>query len=344
MITPTLQRSALLLLALLVMLAAGLTAWSLRRGSDQAVGPQPAAATPAPAATASPNQAATPLSDTPNAAAQLSSSTAAVSPAVSATGIAPEIITEINPEGTTEFTASLPDEVSPDPGVADLLFIEAVAGQIETLNPLLTTNAATRALAEKLYLDFVGQNAQSGLIEATGLAEAWVVADSSDLFTFTLRSDVAWGDGVPVTATDVAFTFGALADAGVDSPYRTTLGSIASVEAPGDRTVVVTLNQPDCSALYALHQPVLPSHRYAADFSDFAASPLNAAPTTSAGPFQFVAQRAGGTVVLSSNPTFWRGEPSIKTYQIVPDGESDSDARALILRGSRRWTRPLVTA
>ncbi len=323
MITPTLQRWALLLLALLVMLASGLTAWSLRRGGTPEAGPEPApqlaAATPPPVVTASPNQAPASLSPPPNAGAQAPVSTVAAASATNDPESAPEVSTEVS----TETSDASPVEAFPSASIADLPFIETVAGEFGTLNPLLTTSAATRALAEKLYLDFVGQNAQSGLVEATGLAEAWVVADSSDLFTFTLRSDVAWSDGTPVSATDVAFTFGALADAGVDSPYRATLAAVARVEALDNRTVVVTLNQPDCSALHALHQPVLPSHRYAADFSDFTASPLNAAPTTSAGPFRFVEERADGTVVLAGNPTFWRDEPAIDTYHIVAGDEPD---------------------
>ena len=332
MITPTLQRWALLLLALLVMLASGLTAWSLRRGGTPEAGPGPtsllAAATPPPVVTASPNQASVPLSPPSTAAAQAPASTVTPAPAMNDPESAPEVGPEASPEVSTGTPDALPGEASPSASIADLLFIEAVAGEFETLNPLLTTSAATRALAEKLYLDFVGQNAQSGLVEATGLAESWVVADSSDLFTFTLRSDVAWSDGTPVSATDVAFTFGALADADVDSPYRATLAAVARVEALDNRTVVVTLNQPDCSALHALHQPVLPSHRYAVDFSDLAASPLNAAPTTSVGPFRFVEQRADGTVVLAANPTFWRGEPAIDTYHIVPGDEPDPEHRS----------------
>jgi peptide/nickel transport system substrate-binding protein len=333
--TSPLQRAALLLLLLLLLLASALTVWSLRRGGD------------------APSTALSRATATATAPAAVVS----VKPDVDPEGVGPVLETEVMTppplaEQTTESRVERASEPSLTPATPSvdaasttaevLTFTELVTGALPTLNPLLTTDPATRALADKLYLPLVGQDAQSGQVTPTGLAEGWRVSAASDVFTFTLRSDLLWSDGVPVVADDVVFTFDALIDEEVDSPYRTALGGLSDVNAVDERTVVVTLAQPDCSALATLHQPILPSHRYTADFSDLRNSPANAAPVTSAGPFRFVEQRDDGTIVLAANPAYWRGEPIIERY-LLASGAGQPGVRTDMQRLSSPANSPSAT-
>ena len=43
--------------------------------------------------------------------------------------------------------------------------------------------------------------------ESTGLATDWTVSDDGLTWTFTIRQNAKWDDGVPLTAKDVAFTY-----------------------------------------------------------------------------------------------------------------------------------------
>ena len=42
---------------------------------------------------------------------------------------------------------------------------------------------------------------------STGLATDWTVSDDGLTWTFTIRKNAKWSDGVPLTAKDVAFTY-----------------------------------------------------------------------------------------------------------------------------------------
>lgn len=97
--------------------------------------------------------------------------------------------------------------------------------------------SALRHLYEGLYkLDANGEIV---------LGQAAAVETSEDLltWTFTLRDDITWSDGQPVTAGDFIFGFENLEAQGGD--YSTLLSDVAeSYEAPDDKTVVIMLKQP----------------------------------------------------------------------------------------------------
>jgi ABC-type transport system substrate-binding protein len=143
---------------------------------------------------------------------------------------------------------------------------------------------------------------------------------------------VQWSDGQPVTAADVKFTYDALASTAVQSPFRDRAAAIERMETPDPATVVVTLRSPACSALHTLRRPLLPSHRYAAGFSDLATNPLNQAPTVGAGPFLFV-ERTPAAIVLARNPGYWKGAPQAVqwTLHVLPEAAA---RRQALLEGS----------
>ena len=201
------------------------------------------------------------------------------------------------------------------------ILVQAVDTDADTLNPILTTNATTQAVARQLLPTLLGLEAQTGLITATELAERWDVIGDGRVYTFHLRNTIIWSDGEPVTAQDVKFTYAALANEAVQSPFRASISKLEKIETPDLHTVVVTLRAADCAALYLLRQPLLPSHRYAADFSDIRSNGLNKAPTVSAGPFLFDQWTPGTQISLVRNPTYWQGAPQLDQWRfaVVPD-------------------------
>ena len=53
---------------------------------------------------------------------------------------------------------------------------------------------------------------------STGLATDWTVSDDGLTWTFTIRKNAKWDDGVPLTAKDVAFTYNFI----IDNPDQTS--------------------------------------------------------------------------------------------------------------------------
>ncbi|MFN8491213.1 MAG: ABC transporter substrate-binding protein [Caldilineaceae bacterium] len=220
--------------------------------------------------------------------------------------------------------------LNPSPAQPGGMLVQAVTEDADTLNPLLTTNPTSQAVVRQLFPTLLNIDAQTGLITNTALAERWDVSDDGRIYTFHLRSSAQWSDGEPVTAQDVKFTYTALLSPTVQSPFRTILTALEKIEAPDAQTVVVTFAAPDCAALHLLRQPLLPSHRYAADFSDLHSNPLNKAPTVSAGPFQFQAWAPGDQIRLVRNPNDWQGAPLLAEWRYVVVSDPAEQFRQLL--------------
>jgi peptide/nickel transport system substrate-binding protein len=115
------------------------------------------------------------------------------------------------------------------------------------------------------------------------LASDWSVDETGKVWTFHIREDATWQDGVPVTADDVVYTVEAL-----KSPDATGAASAAwadvTVDALDEKTVALTLGTPIGGVLALATQPLLPAHLLReipfADLadSDFAHAPVGSGP------------------------------------------------------------------
>ncbi len=235
-----------------------------------------------------------------------------------------------------EIDSSLPDndiDVIESPAVPTPqrggTFVQAVGRNPVTFNPVYATDPASQAVIDLIYPRLVGQDPQGGFIVPSEVAERWEISPDGRTYTFTLREGVRWSDGQPVVAEDFKFTYDALASPVVQSPYRDRTMGIQRIDAPDPRTVEVTLRGPNCAVLYSLRRPLLPSHRYAADFSDLATNPLNQTPEVSAGPF-VLADRSQDQIVLARNEAYWRGAPLLDEWivRIIPDPDAREQALA----------------
>ncbi len=217
-----------------------------------------------------------------------------------------------------------PAELSPSSGettVALSRFVQAVAADVDSFNPLLSANPTTQTVARLIYPSLLGQDPVSGLVTPTALATGWRIAADGMTYTFTVRSDLNWTDGAPVTSADAQFSLNAVRSSSTSSPFRSTLSLIDDVQAPNEQTLVVRLQSPDCSFLTALLRPILPAHRFASDFSDLASADQSIRPETSAGPFRFVEHRQGDSVLLTPNRDYIAGASMIDEFvlKILPD-------------------------
>ncbi len=243
---------------------------------------------------------------------------------------APEVAITVTPHTPTTPSADSTPPTLPITATGNATFIQAVGMAPTTFNPVYASDPAAQTIIDKLYPRLLGQDPNGGFIVPSALAESWEISPDGRTYTFTLRSGVRWSDGEPVTASDFKFTYDALASPLVQSPYRDRTVGIIKIDAPNPQTVVVTLAGPNCAVLQSLRQPLLPSHRFAPDFSDLATSTLNQAPNVSAGPFLFIEQVVGQKIVLARNPDFWRGASQIQRWevQIISDPKARSEVLA----------------
>ena len=203
----------------------------------------------------------------------------------------------------------------------DTLIWSLVGGDITTLNPALATDGSSLNVIGALFDNLFRVNPETGLPEP-GLT-TWTISEDGLQYTFTIRDDAKWSDGTPITSADVKFTYDAILSDVVESPRKADIGAIASLEVIDDQTFVATLETPNCTIWGSafVNLAPLPSHLYAADFSDFMTSPLNTAPEVTSGPYLFEERSSGEFVRLAANPNYYDGAPAIPNllYRIVAD-------------------------
>lgn len=174
-----------------------------------------------------------------------------------------------------------------------------------------------------LYPAFVGLDPEAlefapyteGGMVSNALATGWEVSEGGTVYTFTLRNDLTWSDGTPITAKDIVFSFNAIQNGdaiGLSSSYALARSDIASVEALDDNTVKVTFAAANCLALNraALVAP-LPSHAFGwtpestdFDWASLNGHPFDKAPEVTSGPYQFSRLEPGTAVYVAANPNF----------------------------------------
>lgn len=84
-------------------------------------------------------------------------------------------------------------------------YVEGVVGQPVTFNPLkVGTNQIDRDISELIFLGLVRYNDSGTLVG--DLAKDWSISANNREYTFNLRQDVYWHDGVKFTADDVIYS------------------------------------------------------------------------------------------------------------------------------------------
>jgi peptide/nickel transport system substrate-binding protein len=159
------------------------------------------------------------------------------------------------------------------------------------------------------------------------LAESWEISEDGLVYTFKLRQGVMFHPPVsrPLVANDVKVSFDRWRSD--ISAAKAGAASIASVEAPDDATVVVTLSSPDTSLLAnmagaggCIFAPeTLEEH---GDLSQVAVG---------TGPFRFIEYVPNTRIVLERNPEYWEeGLPYLDGMEMTPIPEDTSRTTAVV--------------
>ena len=140
------------------------------------------------------------------------------------------------------------------------VYVEGLAGNPQYVNPLLGHyNSVDRDLCALIFEGLTAFDEQSNVVPA--LAERWEVSPDGLIYTFHLRQDVQWHDGIPFTADDVLYTVKAMQDVEFQGiPDLRELWSGVQVERLDDHTVRFALSNPFTPFLDYTTIGLLPAH------------------------------------------------------------------------------------
>lgn len=193
----------------------------------------------------------------------------------------------------------------------------ATGGEPDVLLPAVSDRSITRDVTDQLFLKLADLGPSGNTVGDEDfqplLAERWEW-DTPTTLVFHLDPRARWQDGRAVTAADVAFTYDIYTDSLVSSPFRPSLRHIAAVTTRDSLTVVFRFRQRFPEMFYAAvyHMRILPSHLLReVPRSQWRSAAFGRAPVGD-GPYRFVGWRAGESLELAADSTFFLGRPHLR--------------------------------
>ncbi|HWG83983.1 MAG TPA: ABC transporter substrate-binding protein [Deinococcales bacterium] len=177
-------------------------------------------------------------------------------------------------------------------------------------NPL--TNTAGFTWLNKIYSTLVLYDVNFQRVQGD-LASSWRVTTDGLKYTFTLRPNLTWHDGKPLTSEDVKFTLDLARNPEVGAIWQPRVESIRSVEAPNPATVVINLTRPNAALLDLLSQfMILPKHALGSVApKDIRTSTWFSTSPIGSGPFKWSKYVPDQYNELDAFPGYWRGRPKL---------------------------------
>jgi peptide/nickel transport system substrate-binding protein len=197
--------------------------------------------------------------------------------------------------------------------------VSAILSDPKTFNPALSNESPN-------IFGYVGE----GLITENGkgeiqpaLAQSWIVSPDNKSITFTLKPNLKWSDGAPLTIDDVSFTFNEVyfnEDIPTDTRDILKIGKdrkLPTVKKIANNQITFTTPEPFAPFLRSLGISILPAHKLRTTINqkDDKGKPLflstwgiNTKPAdlVSNGMFTLDSYTPGERLVFKKNPYYWR--------------------------------------
>jgi peptide/nickel transport system substrate-binding protein len=207
---------------------------------------------------------------------------------------------------------------SPKSGVFNL----RLSGEPTILNPILSSDTASSAIENLVFNGLLRVNDELELIP--DIAETYTISPDGKTYTFTLKKNVTFQDGHPLTAEDVAFTYNKILDPKTNTVRRGSYiieGKPIQFKAIDTYTFQAILPKPFAPFLSQMTMGILPKHileKVDINKNDFNRKPIGA------GPYILERWETGQFVLLKKNPNYFGEKPKLDKilYKIVLDSNT----------------------
>lgn len=222
--------------------------------------------------------------------------------------------------GNKTDTAHQIDYNKTSPSTQGGTLIDAMTGEPSTLIYMVAGESASAAVTANIFNKLLKYNANLDL--EGELVERWQISSDSKTITFTLKPNLQWADGKPLTSQDVMFTWQAVTNGKTASPYASDYQLVKNATAPDPRTFIVTYDQAYAPALDSwAGLQILPKHlleNQDLHTTAFARKPIGSHF------YQLDKWNSGENIKLSKNPKSVLGEANIEQLvtRIIPDNSA----------------------
>ena len=199
---------------------------------------------------------------------------------------------------------------------------EGIVGTPRFINPVLASSPADLDMVALVYSGLMRKNGKEGPL--TDLALKYEVSDDGLQYIFTLKDDIYFHNGEPVTADDVIFTIDRVKNSVITSPQKINWEGV-TVKKTDEKTLEFNLRQPNPNFLENATLGIMPKALWGNDSMELNAA--NTAPIGS-GPYMIdgVTKEGNGVITSYELVAFERfalGKPYIKkiNFNFYPNEE-----------------------
>ena len=215
---------------------------------------------------------------------------------------------------------------------------------IKTFNPVLVQDAYSGIVIGYTLTGLISENAITNELEPE-LAEKWEFQQGGKQLIFTMRPNLKWSDGQPLTVDDVLFTYqDVIFNEKIPTGSRDVLRigksqTLPKIEKLDDRRISFLLSEPFAPALRTLGgSGILPKHIFESTLKADPNAPdkklkfletwnlsTPISQLVGSGPYIIQEYRPSERIIYKPNPYYWKkGKPNIEQFvmQIVESSDT----------------------
>jgi len=184
-----------------------------------------------------------------------------------------------------------------------------------SLDPGLQYDGSTYPVYRNIYDQLLRRDSTS-LKPAPWIATAWKQTTPTT-WQFTLRGDVKFSDGTPLTAEDAAFSLNRILDKKLNSPQFANFSAVSKATAENPTTLIIQTKQPSATLLTYLTTLSIVSKAYVEKVGN---AKFNEQPMGS-GAYKMESATAGSEITLVRNDKSWIPAPAVTkaVFRAVPN-------------------------
>lgn len=191
--------------------------------------------------------------------------------------------------------------------------VVGIQNDLDSLDPHLAGSAGTSEVLFNIFEGLVKPDSNGELIPA--VASDYTISEDGTCYTFTLRENVTFHNGEPVTIEDVIYSVKRCAGMleGQTEPLVSAYSVIAEVKEIDNKTVELVLSAADTELIGYLTQAILP-----AGYENQATKPVGT------GPFRFVSYSPQQSFVVERFDGYWGDIPYLDKVEFRIVASTDS--------------------